>query len=280
MDLRRGRPAYRLSGHYGRVVDVAVSPQGQFVGPRAQTARRASGTSPPDEARSPRSPRATRISCTASRSAPAASSSSRRAATARRASGRPIEEPRSPSLAGHDGDVLGASFSRTGRRVLTYGEDGTARIWDSGDCGRAAACVARQQAAVHRSRRVRRRPAVRDDRRRRHRAHLAGRLSHPGHFRCAASATRASARTVASVATASADGTVRIWTCQRSAETRGSNATAGRRSCVQPGRSEPRRRPGPRSRPLACRGRQLESGMLARAVAPSICRSAPTATTW
>ena len=32
-------------------------------------------------------------------------------------------------LAGHEGDVRGASFSRTGRRVLTYGEDGTARIW-------------------------------------------------------------------------------------------------------------------------------------------------------
>ena len=35
-------------------------------------------------------------------------------------------------LAGHEGDVRGASFSRTGRRVLTYGEDGTARIWDPG----------------------------------------------------------------------------------------------------------------------------------------------------
>ena len=30
-DLRRGTPAYHLTGHFGRIVDVAVSPNGQYV---------------------------------------------------------------------------------------------------------------------------------------------------------------------------------------------------------------------------------------------------------
>ena len=42
---------------------------------------------------------------------------------ARRAGGSP---------GGHRGEVLGAVFSRTSRRILSYGDDGTARLWDLG----------------------------------------------------------------------------------------------------------------------------------------------------
>ncbi len=51
-------------------------------------------------------------------------------------------------LAGHEGTCGALSFSRTGRRVLTYSEDGTARIWDSGYGGLSCASSASEQAPV------------------------------------------------------------------------------------------------------------------------------------
>jgi WD40 repeat protein len=131
-DLRRGRPAYRLSGHYGRVVDVAVSPEGQFVGTASAdgTARiwnvatrrgalTAIATGHTDQLHS--------ISFSPSGLFFVTSSRDGTTRVWKTDRGNPVAV-----LAGHHGDVLGASFSRTGRRVLTYGEDGTARTWDSG----------------------------------------------------------------------------------------------------------------------------------------------------
>jgi WD40 repeat protein len=144
-DLRRGRPAYRLSGHFGRVVGVAVSPQGQFVGTASAdgTARiwnvatrrgalTAIATGHTDQLHSIAFSPSGLFFVTSSRDG-----TSRVWKTDR---GTPVAV-----LAGHDGDVLGASFSRTGRRVLTYGEDGTARIWDSGTAAELNV-VARQRA--------------------------------------------------------------------------------------------------------------------------------------
>jgi WD40 repeat protein len=145
-DLRRGRPAYRLSGHYGRVVDVAVSPQGQFVGTASAdgTARiwnvatrrgalSAIATGHTDQLHSILFSPSGLFFVTSSRDGTARVWKTDR--------GNPVA-----LLAGHDGDVLGASFSRTGRRVLTYGEDGTARIWDSGTAAELRV-VARQRAS-------------------------------------------------------------------------------------------------------------------------------------
>jgi WD40 repeat protein len=131
-DLRRGRAAYHLTGDFGRVVDVAVSPQGQFVG-----AASADGTGRIWNVATRRgalvsilmghtnqlhsisfSPRGL-FTLTASRDGTARVWKTDR--------GNPVAV-----LAGHDGDVGGAQFSRTGRRVLTFSEDGTARIWDPG----------------------------------------------------------------------------------------------------------------------------------------------------
>jgi WD40 repeat protein len=131
-DLRRGRPAYRLSGHFGRVVGVAVSPQGQFVGTASAdgTARiwnvatrrgalTAVATGHTDQLHNIAFSPSGLFFVTSSRDGTARVWKTDR--------GTPVAV-----LAGHDGDVLGASFSRTGRHVLTYGEDGTARVWDSG----------------------------------------------------------------------------------------------------------------------------------------------------
>ena len=144
-DLRRGRPAYKLSGHYGRVVDVAVSPQGQFVGTASAdgTARiwnvatrrgalTAIATGHTDQLHSIAFSPSGLFFVTSSRDGTARVWKTDR--------GTPVAV-----LAGHDDDVLGASFSRTGRRVLTYGEDGTARTWDSGTAAELRV-VARQQA--------------------------------------------------------------------------------------------------------------------------------------
>jgi WD40 repeat protein len=131
-DLRQGRPAYRLTGHFGRVVNVAVSPQGQFVGTASADAtariwnvgtRRGALTAiamgHTDQLHSIAFSPSGLFFVTSSRDGTARVWKTDR--------GNPVAV-----LAGHDGDVLGASFSKTGRRVLTFGEDGTARIWDSG----------------------------------------------------------------------------------------------------------------------------------------------------
>ncbi|MET0560102.1 MAG: AAA family ATPase, partial [Gaiellaceae bacterium] len=144
-DLRRGRPAYRLSGHYGRVVDVAVSPQGQFVGTASAdgTARiwnvatrrgalTAIATGHTDQLHSIAFSPSGLFFVTSSRDGTARVWKTDR--------GNPVAV-----LAGHDDDVLGASFSRTGRRVLTYGDDGTARVWDSGTAAELRV-LARQRA--------------------------------------------------------------------------------------------------------------------------------------
>jgi WD40 repeat protein len=144
-DLRRGRPAYRLSGHFGRVVDVAVSPQGQFVGTASAdgTARiwnvgtrrgalTAIAMGHTDQLHSIAFSPSGLFFVTSSRDGTARVWKTDR--------GNPVAV-----LAGHDGDVLGASFSKTGRRVLTYGEDGTARIWDSGTAAELSV-IARQHA--------------------------------------------------------------------------------------------------------------------------------------
>ncbi len=208
-DLRRGRPAYRLSGHYGRVVGVAVSPQGQFVGTASAdgTARiwnvatrrgalTAIATGHTDQLHS--------ISFSPSGLFFVTSSRDGTARVWKTDRGTPVAV-----LAGHDGDVLGASFSRTGRRVLTYGEDGTARIWDSGTAAELRV-VARQRApftgldVIGDGRRF-----VTTD------AHGIARIwqgSSPSRTLPVGGVRDASLSADGSlVATASADGTVRIW---------------------------------------------------------------------
>ena len=144
-DLRRGRAAYRLSGHFGRVVGVAVSPQGQFVGTASAdgTARIWNVATKRGELASIAMGHTDQVHSISFSPSGLFFVTSSRDGTARvwkTDRGNPVAV-----LAGHNGDVLGASFSRTGRRVLTYGEDGTARIWDSGTAAELRV-VARQQA--------------------------------------------------------------------------------------------------------------------------------------
>ena len=130
-DLRRGRPAYHLAGHFGRVVDVAVSPKkGQFVGTAS-----ADGTARIWNVGTRRGALASIfMGHTNSLSSIAFSPRGLYALTASRdGTARVWKTDRGTNvavLAGHDGAVGGATFDRTGRRVLTYGDDGTARIWD------------------------------------------------------------------------------------------------------------------------------------------------------
>jgi WD40 repeat protein len=208
-DLRRGRPAYRLSGHFGRVVGVAVSPQGQFVGTASAdgTARiwnvatrrgalTAIATGHTDQLHSIAFSPSGLFFVTSSRDGTARVWKTDR--------GTPIAV-----LAGHDGDVLGATFSRTGRHVLTYGEDGTARIWDSGTAAELRV-LARQRApftsldVVKDARRF-----VTTDARGTARV-WQGSSSHALPARRVRDASLSADGTL--VSTASADGTVRIWT--------------------------------------------------------------------
>jgi WD40 repeat protein len=130
-DLRRGRPAYRLAGHFGRVVDVAVSPKkGQFVGTAS-----ADGTARIWNVATRRgTPVSTLMGHTNQLNTIAFSPRGLYVLTASRdGSARVWQTDRGNTvavLAGHDGAVRGALFDRTGRHVLTYGDDGTARIWD------------------------------------------------------------------------------------------------------------------------------------------------------
>jgi WD40 repeat protein len=131
-DLRRGTPAYTLAGHFGRVLDVAVSPKkGQFVGTAsADTTARIWNVATRRGA-----PVSILMGHTNRLSSIAFSPRGLYAMTASRdGTARVWKTDRGTAvavLAGHDGAVRGAQFDRTGRGVLTYGEDGTARIWDS-----------------------------------------------------------------------------------------------------------------------------------------------------
>ncbi len=130
-DLRRGRAAYHLAGHFGRVVDVAVSPKkGQFVGTAS-----ADGTARIWNVGTRRGALASILmGHTNQLNSIAFSPRGLYALTASRdGTARVWKTDRGNTvavLAGHDGAVRGALFDRTGRRVLTYGEDGTVRIWD------------------------------------------------------------------------------------------------------------------------------------------------------
>jgi WD40 repeat protein len=130
-DLRQGRPAYRLEAHRGRVVDVAVSPKGQFVGTAS-----ADGTGRIWDVATKRGDTASVLmGHTNYLSSIAFSPRGLYALTASRDGTARVSKTDGGDtvavLAGHDGAVGGAVFDRTGRHVLTYGEDGTARIWDS-----------------------------------------------------------------------------------------------------------------------------------------------------
>jgi WD40 repeat protein len=131
-DLRRGRPAYTLAGHFGRVVDVAVSPKkGQFVGTAS-----ADGTARIWNVATRRgAPVSILMGHTNQLSSIAFSPRGLYALTASRdGTARVWKTDRGTAvavLAGHDGAVRGAQFDRTGGAVLTYADDGTARIWDS-----------------------------------------------------------------------------------------------------------------------------------------------------
>ena len=131
-DLRQGDTTRSFDGFFGQVVDVAVSPNGQFVGAASAdtTARifdiavkRGELTAIPTGHRD----LIHTIEFSPGGLYFLTSSRDETARVWKTDRGNEIAV-----LAGHDGDVRGASFSRTGRRVLTYSEDGTARIWDSG----------------------------------------------------------------------------------------------------------------------------------------------------
>ena len=177
--------------------------------------------------------RVIRINCTASPSAPAASSSSRRAATAQRASGRRIEEIRSPFS---PATTATSAARRSARPDAGFSPTATTerrRVWDSGTAAELRV-LARQRAPFTGL-------DVFGDGRRCVTTDADGvarnpgrEAAPPGHFRLAACETRASAQTAVSVATASTDGTVRIW-CTRRAETR----FATRKPCRSQLRSAP-----------------------------------------
>lgn len=211
-DLRRGRPAYRLSGHFGRVVDVDLSPQGQFVGTASAdgTARvwniatqrgalKSILLGHRDQLRSIEfSPKGLYV-LTASRDGTARVWQTKR--------GKPVAV-----LAGHEGDVRGAVFSPTGRRVLTFSEDGTARVWDPGTTAELR-LLSRESVPVTRldvARGGRRR--VTTD------ARGIARIWSPGARTVVLPARRVRDASFSAngslVATASGDGTARIWTAQ------------------------------------------------------------------
>jgi WD40 repeat protein len=211
-DLRRGRPAYRLSGHHGRVVGVAVSPQGQFVGTASAdgTARiwnvatrrgelAAIATGHTDQVHSIAFSPSGLFFVTSSRDGTARVWKTDR--------GNPVAV-----LAGHEGDVLGASFSRTGRRVLTYGEDGTARIWDSGTAAELRVVAGQSAPFTGLELLGDGRRFVTTD------AHGVARIWQGGGSSLALPAQRVRDAAVSAngafVATASADGAVRIWTAR------------------------------------------------------------------
>jgi WD40 repeat protein len=131
-DLRRGRPQYRLKGHFERVVDVAVSPQGRYVGTAS-----ADGTGRIWDVGTGRGDLVTQLTGHRQQLRTIAFSAKglHVATSSRDGTARVWKTDRGQPeavLAGHDGDVRGAVFSRTSRRVLTFGEDGTARLWDPG----------------------------------------------------------------------------------------------------------------------------------------------------
>jgi WD40 repeat protein len=131
-DLRQGRPVYRFRGHFGRVVGVAVSPQGQFLGTASSdgTARIwdiATGRGALKSILTGHTDQLHTIEFSPKGLYVVTSSRDGKAIVWLTDRGRQVAV-----LAGHEGDVRGAVFSANGRRVLTYSEDGTARIWDPG----------------------------------------------------------------------------------------------------------------------------------------------------
>ena len=130
-DLRGGRPVYHLTGHFGHVVNVAVSPKrGQFVGTASTD-----GTGRIwDVATLGGAVASILMGHTNQLRSIAFSPRGLYALTASRdGTARVWKTDRGNTvavLAGHDGPVRGALFDRSGRHVLTYGDDGTARLWD------------------------------------------------------------------------------------------------------------------------------------------------------
>jgi WD40 repeat protein len=130
-DLRGGTPVYHLVGHFGLIVDVAVSPKkGQFVGTASTD-----GTGRIwDVATRGGDVASILMGHTNSLRSIAFSPRGLYALTASRdGTARVWKTDRGNAvavLAGHDGPVGGALFDRSGRHVLTYGDDGTARLWD------------------------------------------------------------------------------------------------------------------------------------------------------
>jgi WD40 repeat protein len=132
-NLRTARVAYTLKGHEGHVVDVAVSPHGQFVATASSD-----GTADVwDVAIAPRGRLiATLLGDSNAVNTVAFSRDGLYVVTSSRDGTARVWKTEHGNLqavlAGHQGSVRGANFSPTGAGVLTYAEDGTARIWDAG----------------------------------------------------------------------------------------------------------------------------------------------------
>ena len=72
--------------------------------------------------------------------------SPRRASTGRSRSGKPVSGEVVRTLRGHAGGVWGVDFRRDGRRIASFGEDRSIKLWDRSDAGTRLGAARQSQA--------------------------------------------------------------------------------------------------------------------------------------